>query len=283
MTAARGARPECILPRRDMKSFERPPPTELMRLHLTQPGYFGVTLDEVTINGADSCDGKERVYVCVTAVSHGSVAQRSLPSLAAGAFLHSVAGHVVGHAPTEKLIAMLTQQRPIELCFATRMKAVDLAVAEAREHEEWHWFKELQQEQEEQQPVRQDAAAAAAAAAVPEVRRQGQPQPKRPQEELTLAQAQVKEAREVAERCMADELTTVRAELEAKTDSEAALIIQLGRRRQKLATAQFAGAAAQLKFARVDQLVKRLERAAGGASICEIAEAFEQGRLRPTK
>jgi hypothetical protein len=95
--------------------------------------------------------------------------------------------------------------------------------------------------------------------------------------ELTRAQAQVKEAQEVVERCMA-ELTTVRAELEAKTDSEAALVIQLGRRRQKLATAQFVGAAAQLKFAHVDQLVKRLERA-GGASICEIAEAFEQGRL----
>ena len=40
-----GTRRTVLRPAGDMKSFERPPPAELMRLHLTQPGYFGVTLE----------------------------------------------------------------------------------------------------------------------------------------------------------------------------------------------------------------------------------------------
>lgn len=65
------------------------PGPKILDLHVRQPGFFGVYLDEVA-------DMSGRTHVCVQRVEPGSEAHKQCPQLVAGMFVHTVQRRAVG-------------------------------------------------------------------------------------------------------------------------------------------------------------------------------------------
>jgi hypothetical protein len=105
-------------------SREHDPPVagpQVLDLHVRQPGFFGVYLDEVA-------DMNGRTNICVRAIEPGSDAHKKCPQLEPGMYVHTVNRRAVGGMHADAVTAML-RIRPLAMTFAYTTKDVDMAAA----------------------------------------------------------------------------------------------------------------------------------------------------------
>jgi hypothetical protein len=93
----------------------------VLELYIRQPGFFGVSLDEVHA----AADG--RADICVQGVEPGSEAHKQCPQLEPGMYVRTVNSQAVGGLRAGAATAML-RSRPLAMTFAY---AVDHATAQA--------------------------------------------------------------------------------------------------------------------------------------------------------